>query len=760
MPSPVSAVALSATSGAPRQDIAYCDRKIEVSPPTQDVTSDNQCGPYYAGQCVAYAECRSGYHPTNGVGRALDWKPNIARETVQPGDVVIFTTGEYKKFGHVAFVESVTRDASGRLTGVNIAESNNGLHLKFAQFPNVTHICGATDQYGVINRRPVPLDDQDTFSGVFRPNNAPGQFLPPLTPGVPALHVAATSTSQLKAGDSADIVGQNFSRNSRISLLLTAPGAAETVLVSFTSDANGGFHYPFAAACNAKAGAYSIRALDQAPAGSNISGRKSDPLGLTVAGKATHCILGIPAAQASSKPSGPAPVLNPVTPASHPAGQFSIDLYGSGFQPGAKLIARGTGWSSDKAAVTYLAPDHLRAIIDAPNPAQFSIAVQNPDNQISVSQPIQVITGAARGSSNSSVSTNVPPHGSGSAPVPASANAPVLSQVTPNSHTAGKFSIDLYGTGFQPGAKLIAQGAGWSSDQAAVMYLGADHLRAVIDAANAAQFTITVRNPDSQVSVAYPFQVMPATTAVTTKSTQTPAVGNATRSSVPTPSTPAPVGAPANAGSTVSSAHSTNIPIAATPLNTPTPLKQPVIVNSTPVQPNHGSPMVSAPQIKPTPIPVQTIKPMPPPQPNVASYPANTNTAKPVLRPPSSTTPMSTPSQMPGSTIPAAPGIKPAGPPASAVNTVRPTSPPMAPPHPTPAPVVKAQPQPFTPPVRVAPTPTPVPRTYSPPPPAPRTLPQPTPVPHAYTPPPPPPRAVPQPTPVPQPTKTPTPKKP
>jgi surface antigen len=621
MPSPVSAT---------QQGLSFCGRSIAPLP-QQDISA-GACGKYLEGQCVAYARCRSGYSGSVPGGDARNWPANQPdHQKVQAGDVVIFSSGE---FGHVAYVESVNRDASGRVTEVNVSEANYG--GKLVGFPNLA-ACGVTKRYGVVDNRTVSLND---FQGVYHPANAPGQFLPPLSTGSPVLRVSTSSL--LKSGDSVDIVGENFTRNSRVSLLLTAPGSAETFLVSFTSDPNGGFHYPYSAACDAKAGAYSIRALDQAPAGSGVTGRKSSPLALNVSGKATHCVLGIPAAVASSKPSSaPAPVLNPVTPASHPAGQFSIDLYGSGFQPGAKVLVQAANGQSGQASVTYLGSDHLRAVITAPNPSQFTMAVQN---------------------------------------------------------------------------------------------------------------------PDSQMSAAHPFQITPST-AVSTKSGQVPAIVNPPRSPVSAPSTLAPVGAPANAGSTAPSVHSTN-PITATPLNTPTPLKQPVIVNSTPVQPNHGSPVVSAPQIKPTPIPVQTIKPMPLPQPNVASYPANTNTAKPVLHPPSSTTPMSTPSQMPGSTIPAAPGIKPAGPPASGVNTVRPTSPPMAPPHPTPAPVVKAQPQPFTPPVRVAPTPTPLPRTYSPPPPAPRTLPQPTPVPHAYTPPPPPPRAVPQPTPVPQPTKTPTPKKP
>ncbi len=87
------------------------------------------------------------------------------------------------------------------------------------------------------------------------------------------------------------------------------------------------------------------------------------------------------------------PVLQRVTPDSRPTGTMSVDLYGGGFQRGAKVIAQGKDWKSDHAAVTYIGPDHLRIVIVAQNPAEFTLAVQNPDMQESAAQRFQVTHG-------------------------------------------------------------------------------------------------------------------------------------------------------------------------------------------------------------------------------------------------------------------------------------------------------------------------------------------------------------------------------
>lgn len=601
------------------------------------------------------------------------------------------------------------------------------------------------------------------------------------------------------------------------------------------------------------------------------------------------------------------PVLLRVSPRQHTPGQFTVDLWGANFQSGAKLIAQGNGWSSDQAAVTFLNPMHLQAIIVAQDPAQFTLAVQNPDAQTSsaygfVVTPLQAgpvsnsllpgatpavpvntpvsdpgspqqpvpgavavtpvntsanpTSGAASngtpntnpgvpgntaptpsapaaptsgtaatgsptatrapihkpgitpngGSSNTQPNANsasgMPnapigkpaittanlPGGTGSNPVPTtnvsprgpgngtasasrSTTAPVLSQLTPTTHVAGRFSVDLYGSGFQPGAKLIAQGSGWSSDQAAVMYVGPDHLRAVIDAQNPSQFTVAVRNPDSQISVAYPFQVTAASITGTTKTGRGP---NVTLVGPPTSGSPAAGGAPANSGSTGSTARPGGSPIKA-PIIAPTPVQH-TVSSGTPLTAPRPAGPVSNPQIQPIPIrpmpvttptpaqhsissgpasmssrpvapiapiskpqiqsmPTQAIKAMPSSPPTPVAYPPSNGTNKPVLRPPSpANTPLKT--AQPTPPVPSNRPVIPASPP---VTTGRPAPTQVAQPRPTPTPVLRPQPQPAAPPVRVMPQPVPA---------------------RVYTPPPPPPHVAPQPTPTPQPTKSPTPKKP
>ncbi len=203
----------------------------------------------------------------------------------------------------------------------------------------------------------------------------------------------------------------------------------------------------------------------------------------------------------------PAPVLVRLNPTSNPIGQFTIDLYGTGFQQQAKIVAQGKDWSSDRPPVTVIDSTHLQAVIDSKNAGQFTVSVRNPDGQVSQGLPIEIkpevalIPGSPTGNTGSLA-------------------APVLQNINPNRHAVGQFAIDLYGSGFQQGAKLLAQGKDWSSDKAAVTYLGDNHLKVIISAPNPAQFSVSVKNPDGQISSAYPFEVI-ASTGAGTPSTNT-----------------------------------------------------------------------------------------------------------------------------------------------------------------------------------------------------------------------------------------------
>jgi len=203
-----------------------------------------------------------------------------------------------------------------------------------------------------------------------------------------------------------------------------------------------------------------------------------------------------PNAPPTIQPSGPiagAPTLtlSSISPPSHAVGQFIVDVYGSGFQQGAKVLAQGQGWSSDRPPVTVIDSTHLQAVLDVKNPANFTIAVRNPDGSLSGPLPVHVDGSATMATANPT----------------SSATGPILLSISPTTHATGQFQVDLYGSRFQQGARVIAQGANWNSDQAAVMYLAPNHLKAIIAAPNASRFTLAVRNPDGQLSTAQLFEV-------------------------------------------------------------------------------------------------------------------------------------------------------------------------------------------------------------------------------------------------------------
>src|ERR1700682_2321482 len=84
---------------------------------------------------------------------------------------------------------------------------------------------------------------------------------------------------------------------------------------------------------------------------------------------------------------------------------------------------------------------------------------------------------------------------------------PLLGNISPSSHSAGRFAVDLIGSNFQQGAKVVVSGNGRSSEVSQVMYDNAGHLQAVMDLNAAANFSLMVRNPDGQFSGAVLLQV-------------------------------------------------------------------------------------------------------------------------------------------------------------------------------------------------------------------------------------------------------------
>ncbi|HEY6251238.1 MAG TPA: hypothetical protein VI685_14870, partial [Candidatus Angelobacter sp.] len=195
-----------------------------------------------------------------------------------------------------------------------------------------------------------------------------------------------------------------------------------------------------------------------------------------------------------------APALRSVSPASHASGRFTVDLYGSNFQAGGKVVVSGSGRSGDSSSMRFDNAGHLQAVLDVSTAGVFTLAVRNSDGQISNSVALQV-----------TAMNTVPTRPTYSnIPAPTHASVPTLRSVSPASHVSGLFTVDLYGSNFQAGSKVVVNGSGRSNDSSSVRFDNAEHLQATLDLNAAGAFTLAVRNSDGQVSSAIPLQVTTA----------------------------------------------------------------------------------------------------------------------------------------------------------------------------------------------------------------------------------------------------------
>lgn len=202
----------------------------------------------------------------------------------------------------------------------------------------------------------------------------------------------------------------------------------------------------------------------------------------------------------------PAPVLRNVSPASHTAGHFTIDLYGNNFQQGARVLLRGSGWSGESNQVRFDGAGHLQASVDFNSAAALVIAIRNPDGQMSNTVTLQVTAMSVPSPQPQS------PPSYGSSPAPSRPAAPVLRNISPFSHSTGRFSVDFYGSNFEPGARIVVMINGHNSEIQQVQYDNSAHLSAVVDVNTAGGILLTVHNPDGQISNSVALQVRAAST--------------------------------------------------------------------------------------------------------------------------------------------------------------------------------------------------------------------------------------------------------
>jgi len=197
---------------------------------------------------------------------------------------------------------------------------------------------------------------------------------------------------------------------------------------------------------------------------------------------------------------GPAPAVRSISPPSHQVGRFTVDIYGTNFQQGARVLLRGNGWSGESLQVRYANSGYLQAVVELNAGGAVTLVVRNPDGQISNGLMLQV------------AAVNTPPSQSPHVvPAPARAAPPTLTNTNPNSHQAGRFDVDLYGNNFQNGARVVVSGNGRSDQNSQILFANAGHLQAALDLSIPGAYSLSIRNPDGQLSNPVVLQVVGAT---------------------------------------------------------------------------------------------------------------------------------------------------------------------------------------------------------------------------------------------------------
>jgi hypothetical protein len=169
----------------------------------------------------------------------------------------------------------------------------------------------------------------------------------------------------------------------------------------------------------------------------------------------------------------PAPSISSISPTTKTAGeaQFTLTVNGANFVNGAVVRVGGSNRTT-----TFVNAGQLTATIPASDIASAGsrvITVQNPDTQVS---------------GNATLTVNAP------------AGAPVLTSLTPAAVNPGaqQFVLAVYGSGFVSGATVRVNGT-----NRATTFINAGQLSATIpasDVVSIANLSITVLNPDTQVS--------------------------------------------------------------------------------------------------------------------------------------------------------------------------------------------------------------------------------------------------------------------
>lgn len=191
--------------------------------------------------------------------------------------------------------------------------------------------------------------------------------------------------------------------------------------------------------------------------------------------------------EANERPPLPAPKITAIDPTAKEAGgaQFSLIVNGSGFVATSQVM-----WNGAPRATVYESPTRLRATIQAADigkPGTASVMVANPSD--------------SGGASNTVTFNVLQPNN----PVPA------LTQVSPNSATAGSANLTLtvMGRNFVNGAKVRWNGADRTTSFISSGELKATILASDIASPNSASVTVFNPMPGGGVSNGAPFTILP-----------------------------------------------------------------------------------------------------------------------------------------------------------------------------------------------------------------------------------------------------------
>src|SRR4029077_877929 len=146
------------------------------------------------------------------------------------------------------------------------------------------------------------------------------------------------------------------------------------------------------------------------------------------------------------------------------------------------------------AAADAMLQSHMGAIL-APLTPVTPVPAQHPQSTVPFATTLPTPFSAPRNNTRPPVPAATPHH------------APYLGNTVPNTRRIGTITVELYGSDFVPGAKVLIAGGNWSSEAPPVRFLDQGHLQTVLVINVPGAITVVVINPDGQRSGTQTLQI-------------------------------------------------------------------------------------------------------------------------------------------------------------------------------------------------------------------------------------------------------------